>query len=108
MPNNRTVTAVFAVGLIVKTVTLILESTEKKSLLKKPFQNRAIETTSGVFSRSLFWWLNSLLWKGSKTTLTVDELPILDDELNEAGNPQSLSEKWDAGTITPRFSSWPD
>ncbi|KAJ5183506.1 P-loop containing nucleoside triphosphate hydrolase protein [Penicillium capsulatum] len=96
MPANGMVTALFAVGVIIKAITLILESMEKRSLLKKPYENSSIETTSGVFSRSLFWWLNDLLVKGSKTTLTVDSLPALDEELKEAANPQSLREKWAA------------
>lgn len=99
LPHNGTITTLFAVGLITKAVILVLESKEKRALLKKGYENSSIETTAGVFNRSLFWWLNGLLQKGSKTTLTIDSLPTLDDELKEAANARSLSEKWKDGTV---------
>lgn len=98
MPRNRLVTILFAVGWIGRVVILVLESTEKRALLKKPFKGSALEATSGVFSRSLFWWLNGLLRKGSKTTLTVESLPDLDEDIKEASNPEDLIEKWKNGT----------
>lgn len=99
LPHNGTITTVFAVGLITKAVILVLESKEKRALLKKAYENSSIETTAGVFNRSIFWWLNGLLLKGSRTTLTIDSLPTLDDELKEAANAQSLTEKWKNGTV---------
>lgn len=99
LQHNRTVTTTFAVGWLVKTIVLALESTSKKSFLKKPFSNGAPEATSGIYSRSLFWWLNGLLWKGSTTTLSVDDLPDLDDGLKAAANPQTLMEKWNQGIM---------
>ncbi|KAJ5950082.1 hypothetical protein N7454_001666 [Penicillium verhagenii] len=77
----------------------ILESTEKRFLLKKPFSGCAIEATSGIFNRCLSFWVSGLLWKGSKTTLTVDNLPILDDGIKGASNPETLLGKWNKGQI---------
>ncbi|KAJ5639919.1 P-loop containing nucleoside triphosphate hydrolase protein [Penicillium longicatenatum] len=94
LPNNRTVTIIFAVSLLSRTGVVILEAAEKRSLLKKPFSGSAIEATSGIFNRSLYLWVGGLLWKGSKTTLTVDNLPILDDDIKGASNPETLLEKW--------------
>ncbi|KAJ5587013.1 P-loop containing nucleoside triphosphate hydrolase protein [Penicillium hispanicum] len=94
LQDNRPVTVLFTVSWVVKSILLVVESTGKRSFLKKPFAGGAYEETSGVFSRSLFWWLNSLLWKGSRNTLTVDDLPELDDDLKAAANPQPLIEKW--------------
>lgn len=99
LPGNETVTTLFAGSLMVKTIAFALESIEKRSLLRKGFENSSIETTSGVINRSLFWWLNSVLRSGSQTTLTVDTLPALDEELNEATIAQSLTEKWIAGMM---------
>ncbi|KAJ6119541.1 P-loop containing nucleoside triphosphate hydrolase protein [Penicillium sp. IBT 18751x] len=95
VPHNRPVTILFAVGWLCKVIILILESIEKRSLLKKPFEESSLEATSGVFSRSLFWWLNGLLWKGSRTALTVETLPDLDEEIKQASNPQDLFQKWE-------------
>lgn len=99
LQDNRAVTVLFTVSWVVKSTLLVVESTGKRSLLKKPFAGGAHEGTSGVFSRSLFWWLNGLLWKGSRNTLTIDDLPELDDDLKAAANPQALIEKWNQGMI---------
>ncbi|KAJ5740408.1 P-loop containing nucleoside triphosphate hydrolase protein [Penicillium malachiteum] len=85
----------FAASWVVKAVILVLEATEKRSSLRKGFEKTAIEETSGVFSRTVFWWLNDLLWKGSNTTLTVDDLPILAEDLRVASDPQAIKEKWE-------------
>ena len=104
LPDNERVVSIFALSWVVKVVMLILESTEKRSLLKKGFEKSPIEETSGVFNRTLFWWLNPLLWKGSQITLTVDDLPALDEDLRAASNPQILLEKWGKGKKSPGYS----
>ncbi|KAJ6082006.1 hypothetical protein N7499_006880 [Penicillium canescens] len=93
--SNQTVTSLFAVSWVIKAIILVFEATEKRKLLKKAYENSPIESTSGVINRALFWWLRDLLWRGSKTTLTVDSLPSLDDDLKNASNSQSLFERWD-------------
>ena len=97
--SNQTVTSLFAVSWVIKAIILAFEATEKRQLLKKAYENSPIESTSGVINRALFWWLRDLLWRGSKTTLTVDSLPSLDDDLKNASNSQSLFERWDKGEI---------
>lgn len=97
MPNNHPITILFTVGWVGKLVILVLESTEKRSLLKKAFEGTSLESTANTFNRALFWWLNGLLWEGSKTTLTVDSLPVLDDALKAASTPEDLIEAWTKG-----------
>lgn len=99
IPDNRLVTALFAVSCIGKTVILVLESTEKRPLLKKPFEGSSLESTASTFNRGLFWWLNGLLRKGSKTTLTVDSLPELDEAIKTASNSGALVETWNKGNL---------
>ncbi|KAJ5408595.1 P-loop containing nucleoside triphosphate hydrolase protein [Penicillium cosmopolitanum] len=95
IPQNQPVTFLFATSLIDKVVILVLESTEKRHLLKKGFEGSAIETTSSIINRCLLWWINDLLWKGSKTTLTVESLPVLADDIRESSDPQDLEERWE-------------
>lgn len=107
IPENRPITLLFAVSVVGKAIILVLESTEKRHLLKKAFERSAIETTGGIINRCLFWWINGLLWKGSKTTLTVESLPVLADDIREASDPQQLVERWNKGNIFwPLVSSW--
>ncbi|KAJ5294660.1 hypothetical protein PENANT_c006G09572 [Penicillium antarcticum] len=93
--SKQTVTSLFAVSWVIKVIILVFEVTEKRQLLKKAYENSPIESTSGVLNRALFWWLRDVLWRGSRTTLTVESLPCLDDDLKNASNSQSLFEKWD-------------
>ncbi|KAJ5748330.1 uncharacterized protein N7511_010026 [Penicillium nucicola] len=93
--SNQPVTSVFAISWVIKIIILVFEATEKRQFLKKSYENSPIESTSGVLNRALFWWLRDVLWRGSRTTLTVDSLPSLDHDLKNASTSQSLFEKWD-------------
>jgi hypothetical protein len=97
MTTSRSVTTLLAVSWFVKFAILILEAAEKRSLLKKTYVDSPIESTSGVLSRAVFWWLNSLLWQGSKAQLTIESLPALDSEIRDASIPDLLFVKWDSG-----------
>ncbi|KAJ5885116.1 hypothetical protein N7495_009626 [Penicillium taxi] len=94
MPDSRSMTTWFAISWVIKMITLILEAREKQPLLKRKYENSPIEATSGVLNRAFFWWLNKLLWRGSKAQLTVDSLPALDDNIKAASDPRLLFEKW--------------
>lgn len=82
---------------MIKSITLLLEATEKRPLLKKAYENSPIESTSGVINRATFWWLNHILWLGSKSQLTVDSLPALDSDISAASDSTVLAEKWRNG-----------
>ncbi|KAJ5217855.1 P-loop containing nucleoside triphosphate hydrolase protein [Penicillium citrinum] len=95
IPRNQPIAFLFGAGVVNKVIILVLESTEKRNLLKKAFDGSAVETTSGIINRCLLWWVNSLLWKGSKSTLTVESLPLLADDIREASDPQDLTARWE-------------
>lgn len=97
MPDSLSVTTLFAISWVIKSVTLVLEAREKQSLLKKTYENSSIEATSGVLNRAVFWWLNGLLWRGSKEQLTVESLPALDSKITAASDPCLLFEEWNKG-----------
>jgi ATP-binding cassette subfamily C (CFTR/MRP) protein 1 len=105
MPNSLSVTSLFATSWVIKSVTLVLEAREKQTLLRKTYENSSIESTSGVLNRAVFWWLNGLLWRGSKEQLTVDSLPALDSNITAASDPRFLFENWNKGMSEPPASS---
>ncbi|KAJ5185124.1 hypothetical protein N7491_007004 [Penicillium cf. griseofulvum] len=107
MPDSLSVTTLFAISWVIKSVTLILEAREKQSLLKKTYENSSIEATSGVLNRAVFWWLNGLLWRGSKEQLTVESLPALDSKITAASDPRLLFEEWNkANKYRPNALLW--
>jgi hypothetical protein len=81
-------------SLFVKCIMLVLEAMEKRSLLFGLDRHFSQESTSGVISRSSFWWLNSLMLSGSKNFLTVDELPVIHEKLNSEDLARELQPIW--------------
>ncbi|CAG8415715.1 unnamed protein product [Penicillium salamii] len=107
MSSPRSVTTLLAISWMIKSITLLLEATEKRPLLKKTYENSPIESTSGVISRVTFWWLNHVLWLGSKSQLTVDSLPALDSDISAASDSTVLAEKWrNANHYSPNALLW--
>ncbi|KAJ5678957.1 P-loop containing nucleoside triphosphate hydrolase protein [Penicillium macrosclerotiorum] len=107
IPDNQLISILFAVSWIGKVIVLVLESTEKRSLLKKEYTESSLEATSSIFNRGIFWWLNGLLWKGSRTVLTVESLPVLDEDIQASSNPEELFEKWKkANKYRPNALLW--
>ncbi|KAJ5198318.1 Cyclic peptide transporter [Penicillium cinerascens] len=92
-----------SVGL--KAVILVLEGTSKRPFLKKQYQDTIPEAVSGIYSRSLFLWVNPFLWKGYRGVLSEDTLNVLDADLVSASDPEALIESWNkkAGVI-PRLA----
>lgn len=87
------IVALFSAGVCAKAIILGLEATQKRSLLKRHYRDRAPEAYSGVYSRSLFLWVNPFLWKGFRKGLSVDTLNVLDDDLVLASDPNVLIER---------------
>jgi len=63
--NTKTVAAVFTSTIGVKILIIIAEAIEKRGILLSRYQNTSPEVTSGIYSRSFFWWLNGLMTTGT-------------------------------------------
>lgn len=95
MDNFRgCVAPVFLATAASKVLVLVLELQGKRKFLIEPWSHLSPESTSGVFNRSLFWWVNSLLLRGFKTILSVDSLYDTDDQLRSARLAEKLSGTW--------------
>ncbi|KAH8664569.1 ABC transporter [Xylariales sp. PMI_506] len=92
--DNGNIAVALSVSLAVTIVLLILEAIEKRFILFGA-EHISTESTSGLFSRSSFWWLNSLLLKGSKHVLTSDELPVIHEKLDSEQLGDNLQSVWD-------------
>ena len=93
--ENRVLAAVTTSSLTLKLVILVLEATEKRSFLPASYKQVSFENTSGLISRSSFWWLKSLLMSGHKTVLSLHDLPIIHEKLNSAHLADRLQAAWD-------------
>lgn len=91
--SNR-LAAVMTASLGVKVVVLLLEAREKRSLLLNLYNRFSVESTSGLISRSSFWWLNSLLLSGHRTVLSMNDLPAIHEKLDSAKLGDQLQSAW--------------
>ncbi|KAJ5674930.1 ABC transporter integral membrane type 1 [Penicillium maclennaniae] len=96
--TNRAVPALYTVNLCLRVAALVIESIPKTSILKSAYQNPPPETATGVLGLSFFTWINPLLLLGSRTDLTVAQLPELEDAFCAKGlGPNGLETLWRKG-----------
>lgn len=82
--GNQKLGSLLVVSDALKSVSLFLEAREKQSSVGEDAKQLGPEDTSGIYSRSFFWWLNSLLRHGFREIFVLDDLfPIAQDVLSE-------------------------
>jgi FlaA1/EpsC-like NDP-sugar epimerase len=82
LETYRTVASIAIAALVVQIVMAVLENGGKQQKSNEDqIRNGSHEETAGFFSRSLFLWLNRLLWTGYQRTLTAPDLQPIDQIL---------------------------
>ncbi|KAI8265702.1 ABC transporter [Colletotrichum sp. SAR11_239] len=97
------VAGVFTASLVVKVVVLALEETPKRVLLASSEKDVAVESTTGVVSRSLFWWLNSLFFQGFRLLIGLEDLGAIDPKFDSARLLGMLDKAW---ATSKKDSKW--
>ena len=100
----RSIANLLALSLSAKFGVLVIEAVEKRSILLEPYKELPPEATSGVYSKSVFWWVNPLLRVGFDKTLRVGDLFTLDESLSSAKLRDRFTQKWAAVKAPTRFS----
>ena len=93
--HNILYSILFTISLGFKLALFVLESLEKESGYTLQ-QTLSKETAGNVFTRSLFWWLNPLLWRGYRTELETSKLPDIDNELTSPELQRKIWARWNA------------
>lgn len=91
----QTIPALFTCATAVQAVMVMLESTEKRRILMSPYNTYAKESTSGTYSRSVFFWLTSLFIMGYQKILKLDDLYPLDHDLSLQPLQEQMQAAWD-------------
>lgn len=73
-PDLQVIAGLFTASLLVKVAVLLLEATGKRRLLFATYRDEAPESLSGIFNRSVFWWLNNSFRRGFKGVLVTEDL----------------------------------
>ncbi|KAJ6139125.1 hypothetical protein N7471_005611 [Penicillium samsonianum] len=94
LPYGRAYPACLTACLVTKLLLLVLANVEKRKLLLTAEKTQSIESTSGLFSRGLFAWLNELLRKGHTLLLTGDTLPNIHEKLSSRDLSDRFSKSW--------------
>ncbi|KAG6087196.1 hypothetical protein E4U15_008222 [Claviceps sp. LM218 group G6] len=81
IPGYDVVAPIHLSSYFVKLVILGTEVIEKRKLLMWHCKNVSPEAVASFYNRVFFVWLNSLLLKGYRTSLTVDTLTTLDQDI---------------------------
>ena len=86
--------AVMSASLAIKVVILVLEARGKRRLLTAPYTELSPETTSGIFSRSTFYWLSDLFRLGFASIIDLKDLPKLDSRLLSKPLRKQMRQSW--------------
>ncbi|KAJ0346194.1 hypothetical protein COL26b_008793 [Colletotrichum chrysophilum] len=95
LPGLQKLAAVFTASLTVKLAMFMLEVQGKRRFLIAALRNLSPETTSGIIGRGFFWWLNGLMTRGFKATLSPAALYDIDEGLKSEELLQRLLQQWD-------------
>lgn len=102
--SHRPIAIVFLAIVIFKLVTLLIESIQKRHLLQSPYSSYSSDALGSIFNRSVFWWLNSLLLRGSSHAVQQQDLPPLDPRLASGNVGIQMKYAWQQCRKTSKYS----
>ena len=94
LQHHTALASVTSTSVAIKVAVLVLESTGKAKLLKTPRAELSPEATSGVFSRSTFFWLTGLFKVGFASIIHMEDLPALDKNLLSETLDKRMQRSW--------------
>lgn len=92
--STKSVAAAFSSAIGIKCMVLITEAIEKRHILLDRYRYASPETTSGIYSRSFFFWLNNLMRTGFIRVLSNEDLYPIDDDMTSRFLDDRAQETW--------------
>lgn len=89
--------AIYTASIALKLAWFCLESRTKQECFIDKSVQYGDEEVCGLYSRTFFWWINPLFLLGFKKTLSVEELPRLDQTLSAHRLHHTFSRRWASG-----------
>lgn len=96
--SNHLIAILSSFGVGIKLVVLLLESWQKRRILKYEYRDYPPEALANTPNRAFFWWLNSLFVNGFSKPLRVEDLSVLDKKLDSRRLRDQLDGNWKTGT----------
>ncbi|VUC23771.1 unnamed protein product [Clonostachys rosea] len=94
MDFDTLITSLSAAVLAAKLSLLFVEAQNKVMYFTAADIDRPPQETSGILSRSVFWWINSLFFHGHRGILKLDDLIHLDEELSSEETLARFEVRW--------------
>jgi len=94
--HTNNVAAAFSSGFAVKLMILVAEAVEKRPILLDRYRHSSPEFTSGLYSRSFFWWLNKLMTTGFRRVLTNEDLYPIDFDMSSEYLADVATKDWES------------
>lgn len=91
---NSRIRYLFTISFAVKVIILLLEAREKRRYLSTSDRQKGPEETSSIFSLSVFWWLNTLLKRGFRHVLSLDDLYPVDEGMSSKFLSDQFAHYW--------------
>lgn len=92
--DSRSVASCFTGMISVKLMVLLAEATEKRRILLAPYRDLSPEETSGLYSKSFFFWLNQLMTSGFRRVLHNHDLYPIDSDMSSEVLQQRMKRVW--------------
>lgn len=95
--GRHAISIIFTTTVALRTAMLLLETIDKRKILLSHYKGCAKEATSSPLSRTIFFWLTSLFFKGYKKILKLEDLDPLNADLKSETLHKALADAWDKG-----------
>jgi ATP-binding cassette subfamily C (CFTR/MRP) protein 1 len=92
--TTRSVATILTLSTLVKVGVIVIEAANKRKILLARYQGLPPEATSGIYSRSVFWWVNGLLHAGFLHILQVEDLHAVDETLRSTNVSVKFHRTW--------------
>lgn len=94
IPSSASCKGLFTAIYILLVLSLLLETKGKTNMLHILHQDASVEQVVGFWNRSLFIWVNPFLRAGYSTTLSLGDIPRLDENLEGEFARRKLQKAW--------------
>lgn len=91
---SELICSIFTTSFATKAVILILEAWEKTPYLATNGEDWSPEETSGIFNRSVFYWLNKILLLGYRKIILPEDLYPLDKQIDSSRLHAHFEKYW--------------
>lgn len=101
--EDKAISITFSITVAVKLGMIILENTDKTVLPNKAPYSK--EERAGLFGKSLFLWLNSLMTQGFRKSLLPADLRPVDSQMLHQGLSQKFQSLWGGSFCKLEYSN---